>query len=404
MTAGELAIGSLCSGIGGLDLGAQVVLGGRIAWHAETDPRALKALNRHWPGTPNLGDVRTAGYANAEPVDILTLGLPCQDLSVAGPRTGLAGPRSGLWRHIAAALPILNPKLLVVENVRGLLSTRAGTHPDRDVEPCATCLGNQSKDAGLRALGALLADLADLGMDARWCVLRASDIGAPHQRARTFLAAWPSTPHPGTAAEDPDGEPGGERRLAAPSQTQSGRPRTQPRRRDRTSPADPQSERRPQGFPTAALQERHPHPGLYCGRPCGGTRPRGFHPAAAHADFGGCARRCGYHPEAQGRHEPPHGDHSPAAWWGEFAPAIHRWERVTGHAAPRPTLPGTRRLSADFVAWMMGLDGIPGLSRAAQLHLLGNAVVPQQAAHALEILVGGALKSPRVDEYGHAAP
>ncbi|MFZ3555809.1 DNA cytosine methyltransferase [Streptomyces sp. BH055] len=390
MTAGEHTIGSLCSGIGGLDLGVQRVLGGRIAWHAETDPRAIKALNRHWPGTLNLGDVRTADFARAEPIDILTVGLPCQDLSVAGPRTGLAGARSGLWRHIAAALPILNPKLLVVENVRGLLSTRAGTDALRDMEPCETCLGNQPKDAGMRALGALLADLADLRMDAKWIMLRASDVGAPHQRARAFLAAWPSTPHPGTPVEDAYGEPGGERRLAAPGQTQGGRPRTQPRGRDRESIAHSACKRRPQGLAEAAVPQRQPHLGLHRGRPCHGTRPHAPHPAAAHADFGGRERRCGYHSEAQGRIEPTHGDHSPAAWWGEFAPAINRWERVTGHAAPRPTLPGTRRLSADFVAWMMGLhghlSGIPDLSRAAQLHLLGNSVVPRQAARALEML------------------
>lgn len=75
-----------------------------------------------------------------------------------------------------------------------------------------------------------------------------------------------------------------------------------------------------------------------------------------------------------------------------YLPAIRRWEQVTRRAVPMPTVPGTRRLSAEFVEWMMGLPegwvtAAEGLSRAAQLLLLGNSVVPQQAAHVLGLLL-----------------
>ena len=80
--------------------------------------------------------------------------------------------------------------------------------------------------------------------------------------------------------------------------------------------------------------------------------------------------------------------------WGEYGPAVARWEEITGRAAPAPTETGTKgqpRLSARFVEWLMGVE--PGfvtgmdISRAAQLRLLGNGVVPQQAALALRVLV-----------------
>ncbi|MBT2509849.1 DNA (cytosine-5-)-methyltransferase [Streptomyces sp. ISL-98] len=217
MNAADLRIGSLCSGVGGLDLGVQAALGGRVVWHAETDPGAVKVLSRHWPDVPNHGDIRQIGWGRVEPVCVLTAGFPCQDLSVAGSRTGLVpGTRSGLWHHIVTAVETLSPHLVVIEKVRGLLSTRSGTSPLRDLEPCPRCLGDADGTPRMRALGVLLADLADRGYDAGWMCVRASNVGAPHRRARIFLTAWPSARLPGAAAEDADGEPRQQRRLPAP--------------------------------------------------------------------------------------------------------------------------------------------------------------------------------------------
>jgi DNA (cytosine-5)-methyltransferase 1 len=74
-------IGSLCTGYGGLDLAAEAVLGARLAWYAETDPRASTVLTARFPGVPNLGDIRTVDWTRVEPVDVLTAGFPCQDIS-----------------------------------------------------------------------------------------------------------------------------------------------------------------------------------------------------------------------------------------------------------------------------------------------------------------------------------
>ncbi|MFE3495637.1 DNA cytosine methyltransferase [Streptomyces sp. NPDC059175] len=88
--------------------------------------------------------------------------------------------------HVARAVAALRPCLVVIENVRGLLTSPAGS--PGDVEPCPWCLGDTAGQPALRALGAVLGSLADLGYDAKWLVLRASDVGAPHRRERTFLA------------------------------------------------------------------------------------------------------------------------------------------------------------------------------------------------------------------------
>ena len=72
------SIGSLCSGYGGLDLAVQQVLGGTVAWHAETDPGASRILARHWPHAPNLGDITTIDWGDVPRVCVLTAGFPCQ--------------------------------------------------------------------------------------------------------------------------------------------------------------------------------------------------------------------------------------------------------------------------------------------------------------------------------------
>ncbi|SCF42500.1 DNA (cytosine-5)-methyltransferase 1 [Micromonospora matsumotoense] len=158
-------VGSLCSGYGGLDLAVELVLGGRLAWYAETDRHAATVLAHHWPGIPNLGDISVVDWAQVEPVDILTAGFPCQDISNAGKRVGITGEHSSVWNYVAAAVRVLRPQLLFVENVAALLR---------------------------RGLDVVHADLAEIGYDTSWLCLRASDIGAAHQRDRLFLLATPT--------------------------------------------------------------------------------------------------------------------------------------------------------------------------------------------------------------------
>lgn len=184
-----MKIGSLFSGYGGLDLAVTAVTGAEVAWHCEWDDAPSKILEKNFPGVPNYRDVSKVDFTQVEQVDILTGGFPCQDLSVAGKRAGLKeGTRSGLWSEFARAIETIRPRLVVIENVRGLLSTEAHS----DVERCPWCMGEASNgEPLLRALGAVLADLAAIGYNARWTSVRASDAGAPHSRFRVFIIAYP---------------------------------------------------------------------------------------------------------------------------------------------------------------------------------------------------------------------
>jgi len=155
-------IGSLCTGYGGLDLAVGAVLGGQLAWYAETHRHACTVLAHRFGGIANLGDIRTVDWARVAPVDILTAGFPCQNISDAGRREGLHGAQSSLWTAVADAVRHLRPALVFVENVAALLR---------------------------RGLDVVHADLATLGYDTSWICLRASDIGAAHRRDRLFLLA-----------------------------------------------------------------------------------------------------------------------------------------------------------------------------------------------------------------------
>ena len=184
-----MRIGSLFSGYGGLDLAVAEVLNAEVAWHCEWDDAPSKILEKHFPGVPNYRDVSKVDFSQVEQVDILTGGFPCQDLSLAGKRAGLQdGTRSGLWSEFARAIEQIRPKLVVIENVRGLLSASANNGMEYSEEDLATLNGR----APIRAMGAVLGDLADLGYDCKWTGVRASDAGAPHNRFRIFIVAYPA--------------------------------------------------------------------------------------------------------------------------------------------------------------------------------------------------------------------
>ena len=158
-----MRIGSLFSGIGGLELGLERAGCGSVVWQVERDPFCRSVLAKHWPSAVRFDDVCAVGLDNLPPVDIICGGFPCQDLSYAGKGAGLAGERSGLWREYARIVRELRPRFVVVENVSALLA---------------------------RGLGDVLGDLAALGYDAEWHCVRASDVGAPHRRERLFVVAY----------------------------------------------------------------------------------------------------------------------------------------------------------------------------------------------------------------------
>lgn len=120
-----LTVGSLFAGIGGFDLGfARAGLATR--WAVEIDPDCRRVLAARFPEAQLHEDVRQCGKANLEPVDVICGGFPCQDLSVAGKRAGLAGARSGLFYEMTRIVDELRPSFVVFENVPGLLSSNGG--------------------------------------------------------------------------------------------------------------------------------------------------------------------------------------------------------------------------------------------------------------------------------------
>lgn len=158
-----MTFGSLFSGIGGLDLGLERA-GMICRWQVEIDPFCLRLLEKRWPKVKRYEDIRSIKHETLERVDLIAGGFPCQDVSHAGPRIGIDGPRSGLWREFDRIICYLRPRLVLVENVTGLL--------DRGIE---------------RVLG----DLAEIGYDAEWDCISACAFGAPHPRERVFVLAYP---------------------------------------------------------------------------------------------------------------------------------------------------------------------------------------------------------------------
>ncbi|MEV5527846.1 DNA cytosine methyltransferase [Streptomyces prunicolor] len=336
-------IGSLCSGYGGLDMAVQNVLGGSVVWHIENDPGASAILAHHWPEVPNLGDLTSVQFdAQALAVDVATAGFPCTDVSLAGKLAGIAeGTRSGLWLHVARAIHFLRPRLVVIENVRGLLSAKASRSMGRD-EPLVDARSGTPRT--LRALG----DLAGLGFDAEWASVRASEIGAPHRRERVFVVAWPADPGSGRC--------GTRTGLRAGEQGQLGWRRSRDVHRAPVADADIDSTRR--------------------------TGRTGVLEVAARTDAG--AVRNG------DRNPAPASAPADAFDWGIYGPAVEQWERLT-RPAPRAVDDRGRHTPA-FVEWMLGLphghvSGVPDLSRKAQLRALGNGVCPPQAEAALRLLL-----------------
>lgn len=310
-----MKLGSMFTGYGGLDMAVNAVLGSETAWHCEIEPAAIKLLEHHYPGVPNLGNVSAIDWTQVEPVDAIAAGFPCQPISYAGKGLMQNDPR-WLWPIAARAISVLRPRFVFLENVSAL--TRRG-------------------------LVDVLADLAALGFDAEWECVRASDIGAPHERARLFIYAWQNASDSVNeringggcsgsggknlrtvigeltqAAEDTYSEFGDERRQPTAGETQAGRPR---------------------------------------------------------ADLSGRNRVAAFN------------------WSGTgYEGAIARWETLSKRMAPSP-VDDKQRLAPIFIEWMMGLTeghvtNVPGLSRAAQIKMLGNGVVSQQAEHAYRSLIG----------------
>ncbi len=296
-----MKVAALCAGYGGLELGLQQAgVDAELVWYAETDRHASQVMAYHHPQVPNLGDL--TAIEDCPAVDIVTAGFPCQPVSMAGKRKGVNDER-WLVEDVCRVARGAGANWLILENVAGPLTANGG-------------------DAMARVVSAL----AENGFDARWTCVRASDVGAPHQRLRWFCV--------GNTADADNG------RRKQRDQGIGNLPVV--------GPNDPQ--------PIADADRT-------------GLQGRG-------------TVRCT-------RERPIGQDGMDTARWGPYAYAVHRWEPIVGRPAPNPT-DNKQRLNPKFVEWMMGLDdghvtdAVDG--RSHQLRILGNGVVPQQAAYALALL------------------
>lgn len=364
------------------------VVGAETAWFCQCEPPdkdgkpdrwqfASRILAHHWPDVPNHGDITQVDWALVEQVEWVIAGWPCENMSLAGRREGLvAGVQSGLWfdvvKAIRAQIAMRKPgepgPYIFLENVRGLLSARA----ESDVEPCPWCMGDMQGQPPLRALGAVLGDLAELGFDAEWTGLPASGVGACHERWREFVLAWPATADPSDLGHE------------------------------RGGPARERGDGSADGGEAAACTDHVQHLRQSGEQPGGSAVAGGRYGAVADA----CRERLNSRTHST-RWESRRGDAShrgsaSGIHWGPYQPAIHRHERVFGRPAPRPTQLGrsaNEQLSPHFTEWMMGLPAghvtdVPrpeGMSAAAFrnacITACGKGVVPAQAAYALRLLL-----------------
>lgn len=164
------SIGSLFSGIGGIELGLEMCGFDRVAWQCEIDPYARAVLEKHWPGTKRYEDIRSLDGSIERPT-IICGGFPCQNISSAGKKEGITGTKSGLWSEYARIIRELRPRYVFVENVSAIVG---------------------------RGLDRVLGDLSESGYDAEWETFSSASVGAPFDRKRTFILG---------SSADRDGEP-----------------------------------------------------------------------------------------------------------------------------------------------------------------------------------------------------
>ena len=157
-------VGSLFSGIGGIELGFERE-GFPTSWFVENNPYCQAALRKNFPGKPVYGNITKIDFKKLAPVEILTGGFPCQPHSIAGKRKASKDERD-LWSEFYRAVCEIRPKYVVAENVPGLITSEHG-----------------------KFFPKILRDLAEAGYDAEWFTLQAAHFGALHRRERIFIIA-----------------------------------------------------------------------------------------------------------------------------------------------------------------------------------------------------------------------
>lgn len=333
--------GSLCSGLGSLDHATP----GPLIWTAETDPYASEILKRDMPDVVNLGDITKVTWSERDHgVDILTSGDPCQSMSSSGFQLSSLDARF-LWPYVMDTIRRVRPRIVFLENVQNLTSVPL-------LKGATDWRGEKGSTLRLR-----LDDLRKAGYAARWTVLGACAVGAPHHRHRWFLVAE----YVGQDA------PEAERIIS-----KCGAPRSGGRVL----------------LPTPTTADGMGGPG-HSGRD-GGMNLRTavtLLPAPTTRDTKGADM-----PNREGGAGLPTVAMRLGQNWGQYTEAIRLWENIMGRPAPAPTVAGSRggnRLNPALAEWMMGhSEGhvTNALDYRQSLRTLGNGVLVRQAEAAFDLL------------------
>lgn len=189
-----MKLGSLFDGSGGFPLGG-IIAGMTPVWSSEIEPFPIRVTEKRLPSVRHYGDVSKLNGADLEPVDVITFGSPCQDMSLAGKRAGLDGARSGLFFQAVRIIKEMRakygrPRFAVWENVRGALSSAGGEDFRRVLEELCRIKDDavdvpRPPKGKWQSAGLIWGD----GYSVAWRVLDAQYWGVPQRRKRIYLVA-----------------------------------------------------------------------------------------------------------------------------------------------------------------------------------------------------------------------
>ncbi len=335
-------------------MGLQTVYGDiNLRFVSDIDKNASTLLAHHHPNVPNLGDLTIVEWADIEAVDVLCAGYPCQPFSYAGYRKGEQDERA-IFEYIADAISVLRPRNVLLENVAGHLTLGAPT---------------------------VIAILTKLGYNAKWGIVRASDTGAPHQRKRLFI--WCETENTNSKRKRQTTTAQGRRRQIRPSR---------PVRETITDATSVGRQQRAGQFTVEGGRKKtvRSEGDRELSRSAKTITDTGSERYGQRQNNTTMANYDKQMAERSSRQQSQHRS-TKTYRWRQYETAIRRWEAVMGRIAPSPV--DDKGVNPVFVEWLMGLpEGHVtslDISRAGQLKMLGNGVVPQQAALALHLLTEG---------------
>ncbi len=163
----NVKVGSLFSGIGGIDLGFEQA-GFEIAWANDLDAAACKTYRNNFPNTILIeDDVRNVDPLTLSDINVLIAGFPCQPFSVMGYRRGFKDPRGNLFFEIARFIDVKQPKVVFLENVQNLMKHDNG-----------------------KTFLVIYNTLAQFGYSVKYRVINATDVNIPQNRSRIFIVAF----------------------------------------------------------------------------------------------------------------------------------------------------------------------------------------------------------------------